>query len=76
MTIVSELFDDAKFVLQYRKNAMKVFKALDAQAPRAGDLAPDFSLFDIFSVYATRSPDRYPEPEPPLRLIPYVITLL
>ena len=47
MTLVSELFDDAKFVLQYRKNAMKVFKALDAQAPRAGDLAPDFSLFDI-----------------------------
>jgi len=46
MTIISELFDDAKFVFSYRKEKMKSQKALDAQAPKAGDLAPDFTLTD------------------------------
>jgi len=47
MTIISELFDDAKFVFQYRKKAVKIQKMLDAQAPKAGELAPDFTLSDI-----------------------------
>ena len=47
MTIMTELFDDAKFILNYRRKAMKNQKALDAQAPKAGDLAPDFTLSDI-----------------------------
>jgi peroxiredoxin len=47
MTIISELFDDAKFVFSYRKRTMKSQKMLDAQAPKAGDLAPDFTLSDI-----------------------------
>ena len=47
MTIISELIDDAKFILRFRKKAMKHQKILDAQAPRAGDLAPDFTLSDI-----------------------------
>ena len=47
MTIISELFDDAKFIIGYRKKAMKQQKMLNAQAPKAGDLAPDFTLFDI-----------------------------
>ena len=46
MTIISELYDDAKFVFSYRKEKMKSQKALDAQAPKAGDLAPDFTLTD------------------------------
>ncbi len=47
MTIISELFDDAKFVFRFRKKTMKSQKMLDAQAPKAGDLAPDFTLSDI-----------------------------
>ena len=46
MTIFSELFDDARFVIQYRRRMMPVQKELDRHAPRAGDLAPDFTLTD------------------------------
>ena len=47
MAIFSELFNDVKFVAQYRKKVMKTQKVLDAKAPKAGDLAPDFTLLDI-----------------------------
>ena len=47
MSIISELFDDLKFIFGYRSRVMKTQKALDAKAPRAGDLAPDFTLSDI-----------------------------
>ncbi len=47
MTIIAELFDDAKFIFNFRKRARKQQKALNAQAPKAGDLAPDFTLSDI-----------------------------
>lgn len=46
MAIISELFKDAKFILNYRRRTMRTQKALNAQAPRAGDLAPDFTLTD------------------------------
>lgn len=47
MTIVSELIDDAKFILKFRTEKMKSQKTLNARAPKTGDLAPDFTLFDI-----------------------------
>ena len=47
MTIIAELVDDAKFVFRYRKQKMRDQKILDAQAPKAGDLAPDFTMSDI-----------------------------
>ena len=47
MTIISELFDDARFIFRFRKETMKNQKMLDAQAPKAGDLAPDFTLSGI-----------------------------
>lgn len=47
MTILSELLDDAKFIVRFRKKAMKQQKVLNSKAPKAGDLAPDFTLFDI-----------------------------
>ena len=47
MTILSELFDDAKFIVSYRKKAMNRQKMLNAQAPKAGDIAPDFTLSNI-----------------------------
>ena len=46
MTIVSELYDDVKFMFQYRKKVMSSQKALDAKAPKVGDIAPDFTLID------------------------------
>ena len=47
MTIVSELFDDAKFIFKFRTEKMESQKMLDTQAPKVGDLAPDFTLSDI-----------------------------
>ena len=44
MTILSELVNDAKFIFQFRKKFMKMQKELDKKAPKAGDLAPDFTL--------------------------------
>jgi peroxiredoxin len=47
MTIISELLSDATFTFRLRNKAMKSQKKLDAQAPKAGDIAPDFTLSDI-----------------------------
>jgi peroxiredoxin len=47
MTFISELVNDAKFIIGFRKKVMKSQEMLDAQAPKAGDLAPDFTLSDI-----------------------------
>lgn len=47
MTIISELFNDAKFIIKFRSKLMKRQKGLNQQAPKAGDVAPDFTLYDI-----------------------------
>ena len=47
MTVISELFSDAKFIVGHRMSVRKDQKTLDAKAPKAGDLAPDFTLFDV-----------------------------
>lgn len=47
MTVIQELLDDVKFVVQYRNMHMSIQKNLDQAAPRAGDLAPDFTLSDV-----------------------------
>lgn len=47
MIVISELVDDFKFILAYRKKEMKIQKTLDAEAPKEGDWAPDFTLFDL-----------------------------
>ena len=47
MTILSELFNDAKFIIKFRTKLMKKQKGLNKLAPKAGDIAPDFTLFDI-----------------------------
>jgi hypothetical protein len=46
MTIISELFDDIRFIIQHRRRLMPIHKELDRHAPRTGDLAPDFTLTD------------------------------
>ena len=47
MSFISEIIKEFKFNLGFRKRLMPAQKKLDAKAPRAGDLAPDFTLFDI-----------------------------
>ena len=47
MTIISELIDDAKFIFKFRTKLMKKQKGLNKLAPKTGDLAPDFTLFDV-----------------------------
>jgi peroxiredoxin len=47
MSVIAELFDDLKFIITFRTKKMKSQRELNAQAPKAGDLAPDFTLSDI-----------------------------
>jgi hypothetical protein len=47
MAILSELFNDARSIIKIRRKLMKRQKDLDRHAPRAGDMAPDFTLSDI-----------------------------
>jgi peroxiredoxin len=47
MSIFSELIKEFKFITRYRKSLMAAQKKVDAMAPRAGDIAPDFTLYDI-----------------------------
>ncbi|MBN1667297.1 MAG: redoxin domain-containing protein [Anaerolineales bacterium] len=46
MHLISELVGDVRYMIQYRRRLMPIHKQLDRQAPRAGDLAPDFTLTD------------------------------
>ena len=47
MAAISDITKEIKFSFGYRNKLMAAQKALDAKAPKAGDLAPDFSLEDI-----------------------------
>ena len=47
MSIFSEIIKEIKFNGRYRKSLMAAQKKVDAKAPRAGDMAPDFTLHDI-----------------------------
>lgn len=57
MTVLAELFDDVKFIAQYRKKYVRLQKDLDGQAPKAGDFAPDFSLSDVTGKMSVRLSD-------------------
>jgi len=47
MSIFSEIIKEFKFNIGFRKSLMPGQKALDAKAPQVGDIAPDFTLYDI-----------------------------
>ncbi|MBI9044977.1 MAG: hypothetical protein JEZ06_10855 [Anaerolineaceae bacterium] len=47
MSIFSELIREFKFNINQRSRIMPEQKKIDANAPRTGDLAPDFTLYDI-----------------------------
>jgi len=47
MSVFSEIFEEIRFSLGYRSRLMAAQKKVNANAPKAGDLAPDFTLYDI-----------------------------
>ena len=47
MSVITEIVEEFKFNIGFRRSLMSRQKALDAKAPRTGDLAPDFTLYDI-----------------------------
>ena len=47
MSIFSEIVKEFKFNVGFRKSLMPTQKKLDTNAPRAGDITPDFTLCDI-----------------------------
>jgi hypothetical protein len=47
MNIVSELFSNARTILQYRRTSHKWQIKQDKKTPKTGELAPDFTLFDV-----------------------------
>lgn len=47
MSIFSELANELKYNLSFRERFMSIQKKWDSKAPRAGDEAPDFTLYDI-----------------------------
>ena len=47
MSIFLEVVKEFKSNYGFRKSLMPGQKALDAKAPRVGDMAPDFTLYDI-----------------------------
>ena len=46
MGVLMGLLDDVRFIFRYRRQKMSVQRGLDRQAPKVGDTAPDFTLFD------------------------------
>ena len=57
MTIISELVNDGISILKIRKKLMKRQKGLDHLAPKAGDMAPDFTLHNIAGTETTTLSD-------------------
>ena len=47
MAVLAELYDDLKFIFSYRGDVMRKQLALNKLAPKADELAPDFTLRDI-----------------------------
>jgi hypothetical protein len=61
--IISELIGDILFIIQYRQKHVKQQKNLDRYAPKAGEIAPDFKLYDssgIESVTLSEFRDKKP----------------
>jgi len=47
MAIISELLGDAKYIINFRLKVGRTIKKLDRLAPKAGDMAPVFTLSDV-----------------------------
>jgi len=46
MPFIQELLGDFRYILSNYPQVRKQQKQLDARAPKVGDLAPDFTLYD------------------------------
>lgn len=57
MSIFSELYSDFKFIIGYRRRVMPIQKERNRHAPKAGDLAPDFTLSDTSGTEAVTLSD-------------------
>lgn len=47
MNVILELFNDARTAFQFRQKSHRWQVQQDRLAPKTGELAPDFTLFDI-----------------------------
>jgi hypothetical protein len=47
MSIIFEITNELKTNISHRRRLMPEQKKRDAQSPRSGDIAPDFTLHDI-----------------------------
>jgi peroxiredoxin len=47
MSLLSEIVEELKFNIAYRKRLMPAQKELNTNAPKMGDMAPDFTLNDV-----------------------------
>ena len=47
MSVFSEIIEEVKFNFGFRARLMEAQKKVNANAPKAGDMAPDFTLYDI-----------------------------
>ena len=47
MSVFSDIIEEVKFNFGFRKSLMPAQKKINAKAPKAGDMAPDFTLYDI-----------------------------
>jgi len=47
MSLFLEIIEEHKYNIGFRKRLMPAQKQLDTNAPRAGDMAPDFTLYDV-----------------------------
>ena len=47
MSLLSEIIEELKFNIGYRKRLMPAQKELNTNAPKMGDMAPDFTLYDV-----------------------------
>jgi len=47
MSVFLEIIEEAKFSFGFRSRIMAVQKKVNANAPKAGDMAPNFTLHDI-----------------------------
>ncbi len=46
MSVLKELLGDIRYIRTHYPQVRKQQKQLDASAPKVGDLAPDFTLYD------------------------------
>ena len=47
MSVISEIINEFKYNMEFRRRLMPAQKEINEKAPKEGDIAPDFTLFDV-----------------------------